>query len=159
MKLHAYAAMAALIVGGCAAEAKPPAGHAWLSGYWISCADGQQTTETWSASRDGVMIGVNFASGSGKPTWEFLRIGPSAGGLSLIATPSGQPPAEFPLSVAKSTDTKLVFENLAHDFPQRVIYAREGEALTARIEGMMDGKLEGMDWRFASAPLNQACPG
>ena len=42
-----------------------------------------------------------------------------------------------------------VFENLAHDFPQRVIYRRCGEDLCARIEGAM-GK--GQDWRYARAP-------
>ena len=52
-----------------------------------------------------------------------------------------------------------MFENLAHEFPQRIIYSRDGETLTARIEGMMDGKLEGMEWSFTSAPLNQACSG
>lgn len=159
MKLHACAALAALIVGGCAAEAKPPADQAWLSGYWLSCADGQQTAETWSDLRDGVMVGTNIASGSGKAAWEFLRIGQSAAGLTYFAQPSGQPPVEFPLARDKSAETKFVFENPAHDFPQRIIYERKGQALTARVEGMMDGKLEGMEWSFTSAPLNQPCPG
>ncbi|MFT3725484.1 MAG: DUF6265 family protein [Hyphomonadaceae bacterium] len=159
MRQVACAALAVLTVSACAAEARPPANLSWLSGYWLSCDGGQQVTETWSAQREGVMVGSNLTSGGGKASWEFFRIGPSGAGVSYFAMPSGQAPAEFPLSTEKSTETKLVFENLKHDFPQRVIYAREGAALTARIEGMMDGKLESMDWRFASAPLNQPCPG
>jgi hypothetical protein len=50
-----------------------------------------------------------------------------------------------------------VFEDLAHDFPQRVIYERKGDRLAARIEGMMGGKLEAMDWGFSAAKLNEGC--
>jgi hypothetical protein len=154
---HAWA-FALLTLGACTADAKPPTDLSWLSGYWLSCEGGQQTTETWSHPRDGVMIGANFSTGGDKPAWEFLRIGPSAAGVSYFALPSGQPPTEFPLSAEKSSDRKLVFENLAHDFPQRVIYARDGGVLTARIEGLMGDKMEAMDWRFDSAALNQGCP-
>ena len=161
MKYLAGAAMAALMIGGCAADARQPADLAWLSGYWVKCEDGLQVTETWSASRDGTMVGTNFTSGGGKPAWEFLRIGPNDadGAVAYFAQPAGQPVTAFPLAPAASGPAKAVFENLAHDFPQRIIYSRDGETLTARIEGMMDGKLEGMEWSFTSAPLNQACSG
>jgi hypothetical protein len=46
-----------------------------------------------------------------------------------------------------------VFENLAHDFPVRIIYARQsGDRLTIRIEGT-DG--EGRGWSVGRVP----CPG
>jgi hypothetical protein len=51
-----------------------------------------------------------------------------------------------------------VFENLAHDFPQRIIYSRAGDQLTARIEGPMNGKPAAMEWRYRAAALNQRCP-
>lgn len=159
MKLPACVSVAVLTLCACAAEEKLPAGLSLMSGYWLSCEDGTQTTETWSAERDGVLVGANFSSGGEKPAFEFLTIGPMGDSIAYFAMPAGQPPTPFSLSVEKSTEAKLVFENLAHDFPQRIIYARDGASLTARIEGMMDGKLEGMEWRFASAPLNQACPG
>jgi hypothetical protein len=148
-----------LALVACAAEAKPPADPLWLSGYWLSCTDGLQVSETWSDRRDGVMIGVGFTSGKGQPSWEFSRIGPSAAGISFFAMPSGQSPAEFPLAADKSSDTRLVFENSAHDFPQRVIYARDGKALAARIEGVIGGEAQAMDWRYEPAALNQSCPG
>jgi hypothetical protein len=46
---------------------------------------------------------------------------------------------------------EATFENLAHDFPQRIIYRKCGDDLCARIEGMMDGRLEAMAWRYSRA--------
>jgi hypothetical protein len=154
--------LAALALSACAAGAKPPANLSWLSGYWLSCANGQQVTETWSDMRGGQMLEIGMTTAAGKATWEFSRIGPSTADKSVLAyftQPPDQPAGEFPLNAAKSTATKPVFENLAHDFPQRVIYARDGGDLTARIEGTIGGKEQTMDWRYKSAPLNQSCRG
>jgi hypothetical protein len=42
-----------------------------------------------------------------------------------------------------------VFENLEHDFPQRIIYRRNQDgSLTARIEGDRGGRIVGMDFHF-----------
>ena len=130
----------------------------WLAGYWLSCSPGREVSETWSDARAGMMVGSAITLEDGKPSWEFSRIGPSAAGLSYFALPSGQEPAEFPLSKARSSSTRLVFENLGHDFPQRVIYTREGGKLSARIEGVIGGKSEAVDWSYVSAPLNRRCP-
>lgn len=165
MKKLAGAAMAALTIGGCAADARQPADLSWLSGYWVKCADGQQVSETWGSMRDGMMVGMNQTSGGDGPAWEFLRIAPIGGDgdnkdvLAYFAQPGGQPATVFALTPAESGAAKAVFENVAHDFPQRIIYSRDGATLSVRIEGMMGGKLEGMEWSFTSAPLNQACPG
>ena len=129
-----------------------------LTGYWLSCSPGREVSETWSDARAGMMIGSAITLENGKSSWEFSRIGPSAAGLSYFALPGGQEPTEFPISKTKSSATKLVFENLGHDFPQRVIYAREGGKLSARIEGVIGGKFEAVDWSYISAPLNQRCP-
>lgn len=135
-----------------------------LAGYWLSCANGEQVSETWSDPRGGVMLGTNITLAGGKASWEIMRVAPASPelaskgqGLSLFAAPSSQPPEEFPLSLSKSSGRRLVFENLAHDFPQRVIYERVGDKLQARIEGMMGGKLEAMDWSFSAAKLNEGC--
>jgi hypothetical protein len=150
----------ALVAQACVADAKQPQDLSWLSGYWLSCADGQQVSETWSDKRGGVVVGVNFGVAEGRATWEFLRIGPSsadAASLSYFAAPSGQAPTEFPVAPAKSGEGKLVFENPAHDFPQRIVYERKDDRLDARIEGMLGGKLETMGWSFSPAKLNEGC--
>jgi hypothetical protein len=156
---HSVCLIVGLMAQACAgAEAQTP-DTSGLAGYWLSCANGVEVSETWSDPRGGVVLGTNFTLAGGKASWEILRIAPASKGqgLSLFAAPSNQPPEEFPLSLAKSSGKRLVFENLAHDFPQRVIYERVGEKLQARIEGMMGGKLEAMDWSFSAAKLNEGC--
>jgi hypothetical protein len=129
----------------------------WLSGYWLSCEGGREVSETWTGPRGGILLGNGVTTtADGKVSFEAMRIGPSARGISFFAQPSSQSAAEFPLKSA--TDQQVVFENLQHDFPQRVIYRRGGGRLVGRIEGMLNGKLEAMDWSYVAAELNARCP-
>jgi hypothetical protein len=128
----------------------------WLAGYWLTCEGGREVSETWSDPRQGVMLGSSLTLHKGKVSYEQARIGPSAGGLSFFAQPSGQAPAEFPLKASEKA--RIVFENPKHDFPQRVIYWRLGDKLHARIEGVMNGKAAGVDWVYSAAALNSRCP-
>jgi hypothetical protein len=129
----------------------------WMSGYWLSCDGGREVSETWTGPRGGILLGNGVTTSTGgKVSYEAMRIGPSSAGISFFATPSGQPPAEFPMKSAGAAE--VVFENPAHDFPQRVIYRRDGERLVGRIEGMMDGRLETISWSYRPAALNERCP-
>jgi hypothetical protein len=107
-------------------------------------------SETWLAPEGGVMPGVGRTIRPGRTEVEYMRIDEAEGTLVFIALVAGQPPTAFPaISV---TAEGVVFENPAHDFPQRVIYRRCGVQLCARIEGMVDGKVRGMDWRYDRVP-------
>ena len=75
-----------------------------------------------------------------------MRIEPRGEGLVFIAQPSGRPPTQFVSSTI--TANRIVFENLAHDFPKRIVYWREGDQLCARVEG--DGG-EGEGWCWGRA--------
>jgi hypothetical protein len=130
----------------------------FLAGYWITCAGGREVSETWSDARGKVLIGTTVTLERGAVSWEYNRIVQSGAGLSFFATPAGQRTTEFPLNPAKSGPNRLVFENLSHDFPQRVIYVLDGKRLKARIEGTIGGKAEAMDWNYDGATLNQRCP-
>jgi hypothetical protein len=86
--------------------------------------------------------------------YEFMRIEERDGLLVFTASPSAQTTASFP--AIELTADRVVFENLTHDFPQRVIYARAADgSLAARIEGKLDGVQRGIDFRFQRV----ACPG
>jgi hypothetical protein len=146
------------ILGACAASAQPQtnAGAApdWMSGYWLSCEDGE-TAENWIGGGRGVLLGTNLSGGG----FEFLRIADNGrGGLSYFSMPNGRAPAtEF--AMAAHADQRVVFENPAHDFPQRIIYERDGDVMVARIEGPMNGREEAIEWRFRRAAPNARCPG
>jgi len=126
----------------------------WLAGYWLSCEGGRDVAETWSERRGGVMMGYTIMTGAGGSSWEQMRIEAGATGEpSFIAQPRGaERPAAFRL--VRSGPREAVFENPEHDFPQRVIYRRQGSRLTGRIEGA-GGR--SMEWRYRSAPLNARC--
>ena len=124
----------------------------WLAGYWLSCEEEQEVSETWSDPRESVLRGTSFTVRQGTVSWEQARIGPSDGSISFFAAPSGQQPAEFRLKSAGARS--VVFENLAHDFPQRVIYWRSGDRLNGRVEGRSG---TGFGWSYHAAPLNSRC--
>ena len=128
----------------------------WMAGAWLSCAGGEEVSETWTGAGSGLLVGVNLTRSSRAPAFEFLRIGPGAHGLSFFGAPDGAAPVAFQM-IAQGP-RRVVFENAAHDFPQRVIYARVGADLTARIEGEMNGREAHMDWRFRPSRLGARCP-
>lgn len=145
------AALAALILP----QAEPDL--SWMAGYWLDCTDGREASETWSDPRAGLMVGSAVTvSRSGRPSFEVSHIGMTPEGFAYVAQPQGAPPTVFVLS--ESGPARAVFSNAGHDFPQRVIYERDGDVLKARIEGEIDGQMRGMDWRFDRAELNARCP-
>jgi hypothetical protein len=124
---------------------------AWMAGAWIEEKAGVVTRETWLAPMDGVMAGANQTNRLGRaPQVEHMTIRAGPAGAAFTAYIGGQPPVAFQLR--PGPDDRAVFENLAHDFPQRVIYRRCGADLCARIEGVVGGEARSMDWRFRRAP-------
>ncbi|MGH9962382.1 MAG: DUF6265 family protein, partial [Pyrinomonadaceae bacterium] len=66
------------------------------------------------------------------------------------AQPSGQKEASFRLRQA--TDDSVVFENPAHDFPQRIIYRKHASGgLFGRIEGKRNGQERSIDFPMRRA--------
>jgi len=120
----------------------------WMAGSWRLDAHGTRVEEQWTTAAGGIMIGMSkTVPAKGKTMFEFVRIAEVDGKLAYLAMPDGQLPTTFPLK--SSTDSRIVFENPQHDFPQRVIYWRAGEKLCARIEGTMNGKAEGEEWCYS----------
>lgn len=120
----------------------------WMAGTWTQKKEGEIVQETWLGPRGKMMVGANLAT-SEKPrqSFEFLRIVEGPSGLAYLASPSGKQPTEFKMK--ELGDKKVVFENLAHDFPHRILYWIEADgAMKARIEGTIQGKARGMEWRF-----------
>ncbi len=118
---------------------------AWMTGSWGATVDGVKMEEHWTTADGGIMLGTHRdVRADGKVSFEFIRIVKKDGTLVYMAMPGGRPPTSFPLKEAAAS--RIVFENLKHDFPQRIIYWRDGKQLCARVEGMMGGKVEGEQW-------------
>lgn len=124
----------------------------WMTGSWQLKTAGVTMEEHWTSADGGVMLGMHRdVMKDGKTSFEFLRIEQKDGALVYLAMPGGKPATPFPLK--SSTDSRIVFENLTHDFPQRIIYWRDGKKLCARVEGTIGGKEEAEEWCWA--PLQQ----
>ena len=102
------------------------------------------------------MLGVSRTVREGRTaTFEFMQIrADGAGRVLYVAWPGGKEGTSFAL--VKVGEGEAVFENPAHDFPQRVIYRlRSGNRLAARIEGMQDGKPAGVDFPMRRASCKE----
>ena len=114
----------------------------WLAGCWSRTDAEAGSGEQWTAPAGGTMLGVSRTVRDGRTVeYEFVVIRAAADRtLVYHAHPSGQSPKEFRL--LHQADREVVFENAAHDFPQRVGYRLENDgALTAWIEGSRGGAL------------------
>jgi hypothetical protein len=122
----------------------------WLSGCWerIDEKRGMQITEMWMKPAGNAMIGAGRTIKSGKLIdFEFFRVVEEGSGLSFIARPAANK-EDTTFKMIRSSADEIVFENPAHDFPQRIMYKRDGAKMTARIEGTIGGKLKGTDFPF-----------
>jgi hypothetical protein len=135
---------------------QPSPDLSWMAGYWLDCSDGREVSETWSDPRGGLSVGHAVTVSDDGVSFEVSHVGPTPQGFAYVAQPGGAPPTVFVL--AESGPARAVFANAENDFPTRVIYERDGDALTARIEGEIGGQARSMEWNFTAAPLNTRCP-
>jgi hypothetical protein len=122
----------------------------WLAGCWEMKNEKRGTliTEMWMKPEGDAMLGVGRTLKAGKLIdFEFLRIVEDANGLSYISRPSSNK-EDTAFKMIRSAASEIAFENPTHDFPQRILYKREGDRMKARIEGSTNGKLRGVDFLY-----------
>ena len=112
---------------------------AWLTGCWEYTSGSRTVEEHWLAPRARTMMNAGrTVQGDKLVEFETVVLREQDGRLAYEAHPSGQPSAVF-LS-QRIADRDVVFENLQHDFPQRVGYKRDGDSLLGWIEGTRNGQ-------------------
>jgi hypothetical protein len=121
---------------------------AWMQGCW-QLTDGDRVVEEhWTSPKAGIMLGSGRTVRAGKLAGhEFVLLAERDGRLAYEAHPSDQPSTTF---MSKELDAaSVVFEDPAHDFPQRVGYRRIGpDRMMAWIEGSVSGKTRRLDFPF-----------
>jgi hypothetical protein len=154
MSMPAMTVVLALIGPLSPVQAPSVTDAAFLAGCWRFERGGRTVDEQWMSPSGSSMLGMSRTVAGGKTVeYEFLHIRLQADGVYYVAKPSGQPEASFKL--VKTGSGEIVFENPAHDFPQRIQYKRTGDSLAARIEGKMGGKERGVDFSYARASCAQ----
>ena len=132
-----------------AEDAAPPSVSdlAWLAGSWCAESDTATAEEHWVAPHGGVLLGLHRDVRAGRGAFfEYLRIVEEDGAVVYYASPAGRPATPFRL--VELTGEKAVFANPEHDFPQRIIYERDGDQLKATIEGEVGGETRASAWRW-----------
>ena len=123
---------------------------AWLAGQWRIEQGDRLIDEQWMAPAGGLMLGMARNVQAGKVReYEFtlLRQEPN-GEILYIASPSQQTQTAFKLTSLRNGEA--VFENPEHDFPKKIVYARQPDgSLLAAIEGPgRDGKTRRVEYPF-----------
>jgi hypothetical protein len=126
---------------------------AWLAGSWAGDSAGTRIEEHWMAPLGGQMVGMHRDVVGGRAvSFEFFRIASDSAGVAYLSSPRGRPATRFGL--AESGPRRVVFENPAHDFPQRILYWLDPRGrLHARIEGTMHGRAESEEWTWKKSRL------
>ncbi len=117
----------------------------WILGSWEDTSSAMYINESWEKQNDSTFTGKGYGIENGDTIFqENLKLAARRGDIFYIATVNehlaGKPTA-FKLKADSSE--AFVFENPAHDFPQRIIYRQTGEnTMEASIEGEVNGKLQ-----------------
>lgn len=131
---------------------------AWLAGCWVMRSGPIVIDEQWMAPAGGTMLGMNRTIVRDTTRQhEFLLIAVTDSGVVYRAAPSTQPAAEF--VATEITTRRAIFENPAHDFPQRIGYRSAGDSLYAWIEGDGDDGPARGEFRYAARSCGGADSG
>ena len=155
MRLLCVLAVVGLLSGRSAEQAAKPTldSLAWMAGSWSGTDRGIEMEEHWTAPKGNSMIGMHRDVANGKTRlFEFLRIEQRGEEIVYLSMPNGRSPAT-PFPLKEVAGTRVVFENPKHDFPQRIIYWKDGADLRARIEGTMNGKEGSQEWKWSPGSL------
>lgn len=130
---------AALVLAANASAADAPA-FDWLAGHWCGGMGERVIEELWLPEAGGALLGMSRTVRGGKTeSFEFMRLVPGGKEAGFHVQPNGMPPTVF--AIVEQGEGWMRLGNPAHDFPNRIDYRREGEALRASIAGPgRDGK-------------------
>jgi hypothetical protein len=125
----------------------------WLSGCWQGRQGTAVVEEMWSKPAGTTMIGLGRTVKNNQTvSFEFMQFREQNGTLAFLPQPQGGAQVTFPLK--ESARSKFVFENLSHDFPQRVIYERKNSLLVASVEGTENGKFSRQEFVMRKVRCN-----
>lgn len=119
----------------------------WIVENWVSADSELRSYERWEKSSDGLFTGSSQTIKNGDTIFsESLNIERTEDGIFYIADVKHNPaPVKFKLT--EISESKAVFENPGHDFPQKISYELTEGNLHAWIEGPgKDGKWKKIDF-------------
>jgi len=117
-----------------------------MLGCWRGIGeDGQGLAERYVTQGEGIVGRSAFLKDGRVVQRESTTIEVRDGKVMLVPTVDGRPSDPFMLVQGAETN-RVVFENAAHDFPQRIVYRATSGGLVARIEGDEQGRFHFVEW-------------
>jgi len=152
MKKLLLLSAATLFLFSCKGNKKDLSQFSWLQGKWEGTADDEQIAEQWQPINGNTMSGSGWAiAGQDTVFKEQMTIeqrGEDIFYIAMVAENGG--PVDFKYTGEKNDS--IVFENPQHDFPQRVVYFKQGaEKLYACIDGLIKGSYAKMEFSYTKA--------
>jgi len=124
----------------------------WILGYWEMVSPEGKVTESWIRTNDSVYSGIGkYTDTAGQTlTTEEISIVLRDDKLLYIPLVSNQNDGEPVIfREVDFSDTMVVFENKNHDFPQRIVYVKQGDGkMLAYIEGEMNGEPARLEYPY-----------
>lgn len=118
---------------------------AWLKGAWQNKMTQGISMEVWEQTDDSTLTGKSyFIKGNDTFLSETISLEQRNNILYYIPTVKNQNSGQ-PVSFRQTTvtATRLVFENPAHDFPQKISYTLiRKDSIVAEISGMVKGQVK-----------------
>ena len=119
-----------------------------FTGKWKMISDTEEYFEEWEFLNKTELVGVAYSyEEEVSLIRENLYMKKFADQWAYVALPVNQTITLFAL--IEFSETKFIFENKEHDFPQRIIYEfTSDDNLKAAIEGVIDGKVNRQKFNF-----------
>lgn len=117
----------------------------WLIGTWENKTEKGNLYESWRQQDDKLLLGRSYFVEAGDTVMlETIRLAQLENGLYYLPTVKNQNGGkEIAFKASKIGTDSLVFNNLTHDFPQKIGYYKLGQdSLKAEISGYRNGKKE-----------------
>lgn len=148
MAMQTFSVLLAMLAAFASPQAPGIQRVGWLQGCWEMASGDRTVEEQWTAPRGQSMFSVGrTVRGDRLVDYEFVLLREQGERLAYEAHPAGQTSAVF-LSTTISASA-VVFENLTHDFPQRIGYERKNpDSLLAWIEGSQGGATRRIEFPY-----------
>lgn len=117
----------------------------WLLGTWSGGRPGRELLETWVKQDDSTFLGRgSMIKGKDTVLQESVSLQQREGRLYYVPTVTNQNSGKaVRFTLTAISDRQLVFENPAHDFPQKITYTQiTPDSLLAEISGTVQGEVK-----------------
>jgi hypothetical protein len=149
MRITTIAALLCIVLSSC--MNKHDFDFKKLHGQWTFMRGDAIQYEEWKIQGTNELGGVGYTL-RGKDTIfkEVMHLHDVEGVMTYeVRDPKQNNNASIPFALTSESENTLVFENLQHDFPTRIVYVlQSANDLVAYVEGDIDGKHERIDFIF-----------